>query len=92
MANVIVTLKVLPVSPEVNMQMLDQNAESVLMKYGKIYKKRMEPVAFGINAMVYWLIMDENKGGTDPVEAELKDVPEVSDVQVTDVTRMMDVE
>jgi len=91
MAKLVVTFKVLPTGVDVSLETLGKNVESVLVKYGKIYKQRLQPVAFGINALVFELIMEDKEGGTDAVETELKDVPELSDVQVTDITRVVDI-
>jgi len=90
-AKVIVTMKVLPNSPEVDLHRLGDNVEHKIVKYGKMYKRSMQPIAFGINALVFAFMMEETAGGTDPVENDVKTVEGVGDVEVTDVTRMMDV-
>ena len=92
MANVVVTIKMMPDSPDTNLEEVGQKIEEVVKEFGKLYKKSTQPVAFGINAMVYAVIMAEKEGGTDPIEEALKKVDGVSDVQVTDVTRIVDVE
>jgi elongation factor 1-beta len=89
-AKVVATFKIMPESPDVSLEALDEHLSAVFSKYGKIYKQRIQPVAFGLNALVYEFIMEEKEGGTEPVEAELREVPDVSDVQVTDVTRMFE--
>ena len=91
MADVVVTVKVMPDSPERNIEHLKAAIDKVMIKYGRIYKRGVQPIAFGINAIVYSIIMKEQEGGTEPVEAELKKIDGVGDVQVTDVTRVMDV-
>jgi len=91
MAKVVATMKVMPTGTDVSLEELDRNAENVIIKYGKVYKKKIQPIAFGINALVYEVLMEEKAGGTEALETEIKDIPEVSDVQVTDVTRIVDV-
>ncbi len=91
MANVVVTMKILPDSPERNIEELSNKIEETIKKFGKIYKKSVQPVAFGINAIVLSFIMEEKEGGTDPVEEEVKKTEGIGDVQVTDVTRFVDV-
>lgn len=90
MAKVVVTMKVMPTGTDVSLEELDTNVESIIVKYGKVYKKKIQPIAFGINALVYDVIMEEKAGGTDTLETDIKDIPEVGDVQITDVTRMLD--
>lgn len=92
MANVVVTMKIMPDSPDRNIDELGKKVEDILTKFGKLYKKSVQPIAFGLNAMIYSFIMEEKKGGTDPVEEEVKKIEGVGDVQVTDVTRFVDVE
>jgi translation elongation factor aEF-1 beta len=91
MAKIVATMKVMPTGTDVSLEGLGENVENVIIKHGRVYKKKIQPIAFGINALVYEVLMEEKAGGTDAMEAEVKDVPEVSDVQVTDVTRIMDV-
>ncbi|MCD6575722.1 MAG: elongation factor 1-beta [Nanoarchaeota archaeon] len=91
MADVVVTIKVLPNSPEINIDELGAKVEEVIKKFGRIYKKSVQPIAFGINALVISFIMPEGEGGTEPVEAEVKKIDGTGDVQVTDVTRIVDV-
>ena len=91
MAKIVVTLKIMPVSPDVSLDALRNGVDAVILKYGKIYKQAIRPIAFGINALEYSVIMDETEAGTTPMEEEIKEeVPDVSDVQVTEVTRMVD--
>ncbi len=91
MANVVVTMKVLPDSPERNLDELSAKVEEVIKKFGRMYKKSTQPIAFGINAMIFSFIMEEKEGGTEPVEAEVKKIGGLGDVQITDVTRFVDV-
>lgn len=91
MANVVVTFKLMPDSPERNIKELRQKIGETLAKFGKIYKESIEPIAFGLNAIVFSVITLEKEGGTEPMEQALKAIHGIADVQVTDVTRVMDV-
>lgn len=91
MANVVITMKILPDSPERNLDELGKIIEKALIKFGKIYKKSVQPIAFGINAMIFSVIMEEKAGGTDPIENEVRKIKGLGDVEVTDVTRIVDV-
>jgi len=91
MADVVVTLKILPDSPERSMDEIGTKVEEVVKKFGRLYKKTVQPIAFGISALVVSVVMPEQAGGTDPVENEIKKLEGLGDVQVTDVTRIVDV-
>ena len=94
MGQIIVTMKVLPDSPERDLTELGKKVEEVLLKFGKLYKRSLQPIAFGINALIYAFVLEEEqtKGGTDPIEEEIKKVEGVQDAQVTDTTKMVDVD
>lgn len=92
MANVVVTFKIMPDSPDRDITLLRQNVGETLAKFGKIYKDEVQPVAFGLNAMIFSVITPEKEGGTEPLEEAVKSVEGIADVQVTDVTRFVDVD
>lgn len=48
---------------------------------------KVEPVAFGLQALVFMFSVDEAKGGTEELEKKIAEMPGVSSVQVTDVRR-----
>ena len=91
MADVVVTLKIMPDSPERDMEALQKVADEAILKFGRLYKKDIVPVAFGLKALTYSVIMPEKDGGTDPIEEALGQIEGVNDVQVTDLTRFVDV-
>ncbi len=90
MAKVVITIKVLPDSPERNLDELRKKVEEkIISEGGKLYKEHIEPIAFGINAIVISFIMDESKG-TESVENSIKSVEGTGDVHISDMTRMME--
>lgn len=92
MADVVVTMRIMPDSPERDLAELGKKIDESILKFGRLYKKNEEPVAFGLKALVYSFIMEEKEGGTDPVEKAVREIEGVNDVQVTDVTRFVDVQ
>jgi len=92
MANVVINFKIMPDSPERNLDELRQKVGETLATFGKIYKDAVEPIAFGLNAMIFSVITLEKEGGTEPLEQAIKAIEGISDVQVTDVTRVVDVD
>ena len=88
MANVVVTMRIMPESPEVNLEWVEKEAAKVLAKFGcEIGKKEISPVAFGINALNLFFVMDEKKGSTEHMEEKLAAIPGVNSVTVDDVRR-----
>lgn len=89
MAKVVVTLKIMPEDPEVN---LDELSKKILKKIqdfaGKTETKvEKEPIGFGLNALKIFFVMDESKGGTEKLEETISQVDGVNSVEAVDVRR-----
>lgn len=88
MASVIVTLKIMPEAPNVNLSFIYEKAEKEISEFGgKIGKKEIEEIAFGLKALNLIFIMDEAKGSTEKLEERISKIKGVNSVQVTDVRR-----
>jgi len=89
MANVVVTLKIMPESPEVDLDKIEADAKKEIIDFagkGEI-KVEQEPVAFGLKALKMIFVMDESKGSTEKLEDSISDIKEVQSVQVSDMRR-----
>ena len=89
MADVIITLKIMPESPDVNMDELYSKVEPLIKDFTgeSEFKKEEEPIAFGLNALKIIFVMDEAKGSTDDMESKIAEIDEVNSVDVIDVRR-----
>ncbi|MFW5990717.1 MAG: elongation factor 1-beta [Nanoarchaeota archaeon] len=89
MADVIVTLKIMPESPEVDMENLKDSATEKIESYvGETETKHeIEPVAFGLKALKLMFVMNEDKGSTEELEKTISEIEGVNSVEVTDVRR-----
>lgn len=88
MANVILTLKIMPSDPKVNLDYISEKAEKLITRFGgRVGKREKEPIAFGLSALKITFIMDEKKGGTQSLEEDISKLSGVSSVNVVDVRR-----
>jgi len=88
MANVIVTFKVNLESPETNVEDVKDAVSVKIEDSGvQVGKTEIEEVAFGLKAINFICIMDEDKGSTDRLEETMNEVEGVNSVQVVDVRR-----
>jgi elongation factor 1-beta len=89
MAKAIITLRIMPVSPETDLSKIETEAlEKIKAFAGETETKtEQQPVAFGLNAVQIIFVMDESKGGTDSLEEDIKKIEGVQSVEVTDVRR-----
>lgn len=87
MADVIVTLKVMPESVDVNLNNLETKVKEVIKKFGgDVGKVEVEEVAFGLKAVKLLFVLDENKG-IDDLEKGVNSLDEVRSAEVSDVRR-----
>lgn len=88
MATVVVTLRIMPESPDADLGAVEAASLSAISSFGGSFAKReVEPVAFGLNALIIMFTMPEERGGTEELEKSLALIHGVSSVQVTDVRR-----
>ncbi len=85
MAEVAVTLRLMPESAEVDLEKL----EAMVRERIKVHSISREPIAFGLEALRVVAVVEDAAGGTDPLERELSDLPGVGNVQVTGLTRLL---
>lgn len=89
MAQVVVTLKIMPKSPEVDLNNIETQAKAKIIDFSqsKEMKTEQEPIAFGLKAIKIIFVMDESKGSPDPLEESIKTISGVNSVETVDVRR-----
>ena len=88
MANVLLTLKIMPESTETNLRNLEESVREKVKEFGaEVVMVKNEPVAFGLVALMVTIIMDESKGMSDEMEDKIGNVDGVMSVSVVDVRR-----
>jgi elongation factor 1-beta len=91
MADVIVTMKIMPTAPDVNLIDIQNQIKTIIeTNYkGKTGVFKEVPIAFGLKSLVFSFAVDEKKGGTEPIEEDIKQLEGVENVEVTGVTRAL---
>ncbi|MFH1054208.1 MAG: elongation factor 1-beta [Candidatus Woesearchaeota archaeon] len=89
MAQVVITLKIMPTSPEVDLSsIIDEVSRMIIEFAGETdIKTEEEPIAFGLKALIVMFVSDEAKGATEDLEAEISGIEGVQSIEVTDVRR-----
>ena len=85
MGEVVAVLKLMP-AEDTDFEALKSAALAVA---GKVENVVEEPIAFGIKALKLTIVIDDGAGGTEELEKKLAAVPEVGDVQVVDLARLL---
>ena len=87
MANVVITIKLMPESPDIDMHKIEVDAKKKIIDFAGPGEMKVEevPIAFGLKSLMITFVMDEAKGSTEPLEDSIGDVSGVQSVEVTDV-------
>ena len=89
MARVVVTLKIMPESPDIDLSSIEQKAKQKIADFSNSDDMRIsqEPIAFGLKALKIIFVADESKGSTDALEDQIKTIEGVGSVEAVDVRR-----
>lgn len=87
MATVSIIVKLMPESPDVDLEQIKKAAQSLMEQEGaKNISFEIKPVAFGLNSIHMKFALSEEKG-TDLVESKLAKIEQVSSVTIEDYRR-----
>jgi elongation factor 1-beta len=87
MADIIVRVKVLPEDIEAKSEQTLEDIKVSTKAVASVIRYRVEPIAFGLNALIIDFGIDDKEGGTDPLESALLATKGISQVDVTGVSR-----
>lgn len=89
MATVVITLKIMPESPTIDLAKIEKEAKKKIISFAGEGDMRVsqEPVAFGLKSLNIIFTMDEAKGSTEKLEDSISGIKGVNSVDVIDVRR-----
>jgi elongation factor 1-beta len=89
MAKAIVSFRVMPESPDVDMKALEELCLQKVKDFAGECETRVEiePIAFGLKALKIKFVMDEDLGSTEPLEISISEIEDVSSMEILDVRR-----
>jgi len=82
MGDVAIALKIMPKSPEVDLEKIKEEISSKV----KVQDSKIEPLAFGLNVLKVMIVRPDTGGGTDDLENMVKEIEGVENVEVENVT------
>ena len=89
MGEVVATVKIMPKSPDVELEEMKINAQNIINKDAELHKIEEEPIAFGLVALNVTFIIHDSEGGTAIIENKLTKLPNVSSIEIIDVRRLI---
>lgn len=82
-----VRIKLMPASPQVDLEKIKEKAKSIVEGAGgKNCKFEEEPIAFGLKAVIAFFAWPEEKE-LEPTERELEKIEDVNSTQLIDMRR-----
>ncbi|MHC1588995.1 MAG: elongation factor 1-beta [Methermicoccaceae archaeon] len=85
MGDVGVKMRVMPESVDTDLEMLKERIGEVLPEGARLHAFSIEPVAFGLKALVVAVILADAEGGTEEVERAISSLDGVESVNVVEV-------
>jgi len=83
-----VKIKIMPVSPEVNLNKIEEETKKIIEDNGGINREYVqEPIAFGLKAIIAFFQWPEEKE-LEKVEEELGKIKDVQSIQIIDMRKI----
>ncbi len=80
--------KLMPTSPEVNLDTIQETAKKIVTEFGGTNKEyTIEPVAFGLKAVIVFFFYPDNKNAEE-VEKKLAEIENVASVKLIDMRKI----
>jgi len=90
MAKVIVTMEIMPDSPDTDLEAIKAKAkQKIEEKEGIINSIEEKPIAFGLKAVIFRFAVDEKHGSPDPIAEWLETQEGITSAQITMVSRAL---
>ena len=83
MGKVATTFKLMPESPEVDLEKVQADIKE---KLDCVQDMKLEPIAFGLNALLVMVVTEDSEGGMDEIENTLTSIEGVSDLEALSST------
>ena len=89
MGEVLTTMKIMPESPEEDLEAIKATIESSMPEGAEIHEISEEPIAFGLVAIILNFITEDGEGGSAAVEEMVSAIDGVASIEITGVGRLM---
>lgn len=94
MAQVVVTVKLMPEGPDSDMEAVQGIAEQKIDEFVQEKGEKrfaIKPIAFGLRSLEIIFVLNDQivTGGTEPLEASLAEIEGVGGVEIVDVRRAL---
>jgi elongation factor 1-beta len=87
MARLVVRIRILPAEAESNLENVVESLKKSLPTGMEMKSSSMEPIAFGLKAILGDFLLDDAEGQMDKLEESIKSIEDVGQIEVTNISR-----
>ncbi len=87
MARLVVRIRILPAEAESNLEKVVESIKKSTPQGMEMKSSLMEPIAFGLKAIIGDFLLDDAEGQMDKLEEAIKSVKGVGEIDVTNISR-----
>ena len=87
MARLVVRIRILPAEAESNLENVVESIKKSIPPGMEMKSSSMEPIAFGLKAIIGDFLLDDAEGQMDKLEEAVKSVEGVGEIEVTNISR-----
>jgi elongation factor 1-beta len=87
MARLVARIRILPAEAESNLESVTELIKKSIPQGMEMKSSSMEPIAFGLEAIVGDFLLDDAEGQMDKLEESIKSVQGVGEIEVTNISR-----
>lgn len=87
MARLVVRIRILPAEAESNLEEVAELIEKSVPEGMELKSSSMEPIAFGLKAIIGDFLLDDAEGQMDKLEESIKQVNGVGEIEVMNISR-----
>lgn len=87
MARLVVRIRILPAEAESNLENVVESIKKSIPQGMEMKRSSMEPIAFGLKAIIGDFLLDDAEGQMDKLEEAIRSVEGVGEIEVTNISR-----
>jgi elongation factor 1-beta len=87
MARLVVRIRILPAEAESNLENVVESIKKSLPTGMEMKSSSLEPIAFGLKAILGDFLLDDAEGQMDKLEESIKSIEGVGQIEVTNISR-----
>ncbi len=80
-----ITIKFMPEDVETDLEAMQGEIKNLLPEFARLNTMEVQPIAFGLSAVVITVIIDDKKDSPDAVMDSLNKVTNTQSVEITDI-------